>query len=143
MSTSANRRTVAGALALLAAFACGGAVAILAGSAPISDGPGGAPGGAGSDLLAGLDLRPEQRVVVDSILARTRDVGDSIFAGATEALRVEADRARRGILSVLDEDQGRRFEDRLRAPHALRVRRLQVGDSVIREDTLPSLPPGG
>ena len=155
MTEPKTRRTAAGIAALLAAFVTGAGAALLvdSGRSPEPDafGTEAADTAAGAptprpgptpnvDLFEGLDLSEPQRAEVDAVLARTRAFSDSLFGDATAALRAESERARREIVALLDDDQAKRFEARVLTHAALRVRRVQVGDSVVREDTLPPVP---
>ncbi len=149
MTRSPAPRPWAGLIALAGAFVAGGGLVLLAAERPPSTSPAPAVEAtepAGPDLFAGLDLTAAQRAAVDSILTRTRVVVDSVFQASTDAYRVEAERARTGILDVLDAEQARAFAERVEAAGPLRIRRVQVGDSIVREDTLPPSPlpePGG
>lgn len=149
MTPTRPPRPWTGLLALAGAFVSGGGLVLLAAQRPPApDAPPEVEVEASSapDLFADLDLTPDQRAAVDSILGRTRAVVDSVFQASTDAYRVEAERAWAGILDVLDPEQGRVFAERVESAGPMRIRRVQVGDSIVREDTLPPSPlpePGG
>lgn len=89
-----------------------------------------ARGGRGPHSILGeLDLSPEQRARVDSIMARRRQRTDSLWQADGQRIRAAVDSARAEIRSVLTPEQAAEYE-RLREQHEReRARRRAQRDS--------------
>jgi len=116
-----------GGAALVAAFAMGVAAGWVGRGSRVGDVSVTTRMEAPGDAFERIDLEPEQRVRVDSILGAFQSWSDSVFSRSEDVLTREATRTHQAILAVLDPAQRERYLAQLDSAVAVvRIRRVRV-----------------